>query len=302
MVSEQAQPFSVERRDSHWIISFQAMSCPCEVLIRTNEEDESEVKRMASLSYAEAKRIEQKFSRYRDGNILYAINRSNGAVVTVDDETAELLRYAGQCWELSDGLFDITSGNLRRAWQFDGQIAYPDKDLIAELVQTVGWEKVEFTGNSFRLRPGMEIDLGGIGKEYAADKVAQMLFESTKLSLMVNFGGDIRACAPEAERCSWEVGIENPILGNRPIGVIELVRGAVTTSGDAHRCCFVNGQRLGHILNPRTGWPVVDAPRSVTVLGDYCTEAGLISTLALLQGSGAEEFLEAQGVTYHCIR
>jgi thiamine biosynthesis lipoprotein len=302
MVSDQVQPFSLKRRESHWVASFQAMSCPCEVLIRASEADESEVARAASLAFSEAARIEKKFSRYLSNNIVYAINHSEGLPIALDDETYQLLSYAGQCWELSDGLFDVTSGILRRAWKFDGQPAHPDQSLISELVKNVGWEKVELTDHSIRLRHGMEIDLGGIGKEYAADRVAQMLFESTRLPLMVNFGGDIRACAPDTERVSWDVGIEDPSQVDQPIGVIELLRGAVTSSGDSHRCCFVDGRRLGHILNPRTGWPVVDSPRSVTVLGDYCTEAGLISTLALLHGADAEEFLEAQGVTYHCIR
>ncbi|HQL23375.1 MAG TPA: FAD:protein FMN transferase, partial [candidate division Zixibacteria bacterium] len=65
---------------------------------------------------------------------------------------------------------------------------------------------------------------------------------------------------------------------------------------------LVEGVRLGHILNPRTGWPVADAPRSVTVLGDYCVEAGFLATLAMLHGRAAEDFLAGEKVPYHCIR
>jgi len=84
--------------------------------------------------------------------------------------------------------------------------------------------------------------------------------------------------------------------------VLELERGALATSGDARRFLQKDGIRYGHILNPRTGWPVRDAPRSVTVAASSCTEAGLLSTLALLHGADAEVFLEQQGVGHWLLR
>lgn len=257
---------------------------------------------LASLAFSETTRIEQKFSRYRADNIVHAINHGDGSPVAVDEETAHLLTYAGQCYDLSGGLFDITSGVLRRAWKFDGRVVHPDQRLIDTLRELVGWTKVRYDGASITLLAGMEIDFGGIGKEYAVDRVAQLVFGASGRPVMVNFGGDIRACSAETDPHTWDVGIEDPLRHDRPLGLIALSRGAVTTSGDAHRCCYVDGQRLGHILDPRTGWPAADAPQSVTVLGEYCTEAGLLSTLAILQGANAESFLSAQGVVYHCVR
>ncbi|MFH2057201.1 MAG: FAD:protein FMN transferase, partial [bacterium] len=204
--------------------------------------------------------------------------------------------------QLSKGKFDITSGVLRRAWQFKGQPVKPDEKLIAELLELVGWEKVELEDKSIRLRPGMEIDLGGVGKEYAVDRVADQVHALTKQPLLVNFGGDIRAIGRNPEGGPWKIGIEKPTKLGSALGVVELVDGAVATSGDAQRFCYVNGKRLGHILDPLTGWPVRDAPRSVTVVAANCLEAGLLATLAMLQGANAESFLEEVGVKHHCVR
>jgi thiamine biosynthesis lipoprotein len=300
MTFEKHQEPRVVQTDSHWVISFDAMASPCEVLVRCAKA--SEARSISSLASAETWRIEHKFSRYRDDNIIHAINHSVGEPVSLDDETLGLLHYAAQCHELSDGLFDITSGVLRKAWTFSGREVEPDQKLISSLLELVGWNKVKLCDHSVTLLPGMEIDLGGLGKEYAVDRIAQQLFEGFNIPVMVNFGGDIRTLSPDPEDIPWKIGIENPDQDEQAIGLFELRSGAVATSGISHRHCFVNGVRLGHILDPRTGWPVADPPRSVTVAADYCLEAGLMTTLAMLHGKDAELFLDAQDVVYHCIR
>jgi thiamine biosynthesis lipoprotein len=300
MTSKTELGYNVRRAESHWMISFSAMASPCEILARCK--DESEAERLASLSFSETRRIEQKFSRYRDDNIVYTINHSKGASIEADAELARLLTYADQCYRLSEGLFDITSGVLRKAWKFDGSELKPDSKLIDSLKSRVGWDKVQWNGSTLRLQPGMEIDLGGVGKEYAVDVVAEMLFQAAGCSLMVNFGGDIRARCADDEPTPWVVGIEDPEREDSAVGQLELINGGVATSGDARRFCLVDGVRMGHILNPLTGWPVADAPRSVTVLGNFCVEAGFLATLAMLHGPDAESFLKLQETTYHCIR
>jgi thiamine biosynthesis lipoprotein len=299
MTSKTAQ-YTIEFKESYWAIAFQAMASPCEILVRCN--DKSEAEHLASLALSETRRIEHTYSRYRDDNIVCRINHSDGNPVTVNNELARLLDYADQCYRLSDGLFDITSGILRKAWKFDGSSVTPDKALIESLRERVGWDKVSWDGHNLRLQPGQEIDLGGLGKEYAVDRVAEMLFQTYGVSLMVNFGGDIRAIAAENQRAPWIVGIENPRLQNDAVGQIELINGGIATSGDLHRFCYIDGVRMGHILNPRTGWPVADAPRSVTVLADSSVEAGFLATLTMLQGANAELFLKEQQISGHCIR
>jgi thiamine biosynthesis lipoprotein len=300
MIFKTERPFELRKGDLHWIASFNAMASPCEILLRC--ESKSEADQLASLAVSEAYRIERTYSRYRDDNIIHAINNNNGALIDVDEELARLLDYAGQCYKLSDGLFDITSGVLRKAWRFDGKDFTPDGGLIKSLLEIVGWDKVQWDGRALRLRPGMQIDLGGIGKEYAADRVAELLFQTSEISLLVNFGGDIRAIACGPDTPPWIVGIENPDRSNGAVGEINLTNGGVATSGDLNRFCLVNGVRMGHILNPKSGWPVTGAPRNVTVLGDYCVEAGFLATMAILNGVEAEKFLKSQNAKGHCIR
>jgi thiamine biosynthesis lipoprotein len=300
LISKTGDRFALTRRDDCWTISFSAMASPCEIHLYCTAKREAE--RSASLSLSETRRIEQKFSRYRTDNIIHAINNSDGQPVKLDDETSRLLQYADQCYHLSEHLFDITSGVLRKAWTFDGREADVDEARIASLLDLVGWDKVLLNGDTVTLRPGMELDLGGIGKEYAVDRVAQMIFADNPVPLMVNFGGDIRTICPTDQPRTWTIGIERPEEEESAVGEIELISGAVATSGDARRFCLYQGHRLGHILNPLTGWPVSGAPRSVTVIADTCVEAGFLSTLAMLQGDSAEGFLEAQQVTFHCIR
>lgn len=300
MASSSTAEYRVRDAETHWLITFTAMAGPCEILVRCDTA--SEAGQLASLAYVETRRIERKFSRYLEDNVVYAINHSDGARVAIDEETLRLLRYAGQCYELSEGRFDITSGVLRKAWTFDGRAIIPEEKKIAALRENVGWHRVQLDDDSVRLPGGMEIDLGGIGKEYAVDRVADLLAPVGRDAVLVNFGGDIRAIAGAEDSRPWTIGIEKPDRERSAVGQVEIAEGGLATSGDSRRFCVVDGKRLGHILDPRTGWPVVDAPRSVTVIAENCTAAGFLSTMAMLYGPDAEAFLEAQHVTYHCIR
>jgi thiamine biosynthesis lipoprotein len=143
----------------------------------------------------------------------------------------------------------------------------------------------------------MELDFGGIGKEYAVDRAFELLAARCTAPFLINFGGDLRTNRAPAQS-PWRVGIERPDTEREATLLLDLQRGALATSGDSRRFLMKNGIRYGHILDPRTGWPVRDAPRSVTVAASSCTEAGQLSTLALLHGALAREFLDQQGVRY----
>jgi FAD:protein FMN transferase len=97
----------------------------------------------------------------------------------------------------------------------------------------------------------------------------------------------------------WVVGVDDPAhTGRAALYRVELTRGGLATSGDARRYVMWQGRRLGHILDPRTGWPVEGAPAAITVLGPTCLEAGTLATLAYLRGAGARPFLEEQGARF----
>jgi len=278
-----------------WRARFTAMACPCEVLIDTREEM---VARHAAISVSEeAWRVERKFSRYLTDNIVWAINTALGRKIEVDNETARLLDFSVSLYQASNGLFDITSGVLREVWQFDGSDRLPDATAVRNVLKLVGWQRVRWSAPLLQMPTGMEIDFGGIGKEYAVDRASQLGSVAGGVPLLVNFGGDIAATGPRTDGSAWKVAIES-VGPNQPTPMIELKRGGVTTSGDARRYLLKDAVRYGHILDPRTGWPVRDAPRSVTVLEANCTQAGVLSTLAILQGRGAEKFLRKHKVTY----
>lgn len=279
---------------------FKAMGSPCEVWI--DDADTELATRLGQIAQAEAERIEAKYSRYRPESLLSRINLSDGAPVTVDPETAGLLDYAAQCHRLSGGLFDITSGVLRRIWRFNGLDPAPSAAQVRALLPLIGWDKVDWRSPRIALPRGMEIDFGGLGKEYAVDCALLKIRQQSKVPVLVNFGGDLRVSGPRTGGLRWAVGVEAGDDGAGSGAVIEIAEGALTTSGDTRRFLIRNGVRYGHILNPRTGWPVKDPPRTVTVAAATCMEAGLLSTLAMLQGRGAEAFLKREGLKAWWVR
>lgn len=288
---------SLERAGDRYVGRFTAMASPCEVLVDTD--DRSSAETALRIAKDEALRIEAKFSRYRRDNIVHRINHAQGGPVTVDEETAGLLDYAATCHELSGGRFDITSGVLRRVWTFDGSDRVPTEAAIADALRLVGWNRIAWKDRILTMPAGMEIDLGAIGKEYAVDRAAALVAEAVRDPFLVNFGGDLVASGSRRGKRPWGVGIDDPRRpGESALYRIELHQGGLATSGDARRFVLHRGKRLGHILDPRTGWPVEDPPRSVTVLTATCLESGTLSTLAYLHGPGAREFLLQQGVQF----
>lgn len=289
------QPVKLERQQDNWHGTFRAMASPCEVLIEADGRDEAE--RILEQVAAEAWRVEHKFSRYRDDNITHRINTSNGKTIEVDDETARLLDFSDQLYQMSDGMFDVTSGILRKAWRFDQSDNIPDQHQINELLPIIGWSKVSWKKPELKLLPNMEIDLGGIGKEYAVDRCVLLVREISEASVLINLGGDIAVTGERKDGTQWTIGRITSDPG-APVGVIKLKLGALATSGDEHRYLEKNGKRYCHVLNPKTGWPVEDPPHTVSVAAPTCIEAGMLSTLALLHGKDAEAFLKAQEVPY----
>ena len=288
------------RSATDYVFSFRAMASPCEVL--TDSADAGLARLLGEIAEAEAARIEAKYSRYRSDSALSKINTSNGAPVEVDEETAALLDYAADCHKLSGGRFDVTSGVLRRAWRFDGSDNVPSLAEVDAILPLVGWSKVSWRRPCLTLPVGMEIDFGGLGKEYAVDAAIQKIRAASDAPALVNFGGDLRVTGPRVGGARWRVGIEAVDPGSAVEGVLEVAEGALTTSGDARRYLLKDGVRYCHILDPRTGWPVKHPPRSVTVAAPTCLEAGILSTLAMLHGRGAERFLKREGLQAWWVR
>ncbi len=278
---------------------FQAMASPCVVLV--DSADAESGARAAEAAKQEALRIEAKYSRYRP-SVVTTINQSGGREVELDAESADLIDYAVTCYQLSDGLFDITSGALRRVWRFDGASAPPAPAEVQQVLQFVGWHRVSWVRPMLTLPAGMEIDLGGIGKEYAVDRALLLAGAQAQAPLLVNFGGDLRVSGPRRDGSPWHVAIADVDEAGATSGLLDLSQGALATSGDTYRYVKHQGVRYGHVLDPRSGWPITGAPRSVTVHAPTCTEAGLLAKLALLRGENAEAFLREEQVRAWCVR
>jgi thiamine biosynthesis lipoprotein len=290
----------VVRIDDAFLGRFMAFGGPCDVLIDTDDRAEAET--AITVVQREASRIEHAFSRYRTDNIVHRINHAEGASIIVDEETALLLDYAATCHEVSGGLFDITSGVLRRAWTFDGGDRVPSREALARLLPLVGWHRARWQRPRLTLPAGTQIDFGGIGKEYAVDRAAAQIGNATPRAALVNFGGDLYATGLRRRDRPWSVGLDDPARsGEATLDRFELERGGMATSGDARRFVMHEGRRLGHILNPRTGWPIEGAPRSITVVGPTCLEAGTLATLAYLQGPNARAFLTEHGAEFRIV-
>ena len=280
---------------------FAAMASPCEIRVLGVAPEAAHV--AIALAIAEVRRIEHKYSRYRADSVISQINAAAGSKhsIAVDSETQQLIEFAAQLFEASNGLFDCTSGVLRRVWDFRSQ-RLPEQTSIDALLPLIGWHQVRWDGERVALtRQGMELDFGGFGKEYAVDRAAAVLASAGVEQALVNLGGDVRVIGSHADGVPWQIGIREPRPPeNAPdqcFATIPVTHGAIATSGDYERFIEVDSKRYCHVLNPRTGWPVTTW-RSVSVVGTLCVQAGALSTIAMLKGEGAQAFLDAEGVSY----
>ncbi len=277
--------------------AFKAMGTPCEIQLFAR--NEAEAKSASDAVMADVQRLEALYSRYKNDSFLSEINRvaALAGSIRVDDETASLLDYALACYEQSDGLFDITSGILRHAWKF-GEGKLPETGFIDSLLDKVGWHKVAWRRPllSFSV-PGMEIDFGGVVKEYAVDRAATLCFTHGIRHGVINLGGDIKVVGPRADGSPWRVGIRHPRNQSGLLDTLLLYDGALASSGDYERCIIANGVRYGHVLNPKTGWPVKHLA-AVSVLGDFCVVAGSASTIAMLKEDRGPDWLTDLGLPH----
>ncbi len=275
---------------------FRAMACENE--LRIYAADAHTGRRAIEAAVAEVRRIETTYSRYREDSVVTRINRaSGGAPIAVDAETALLLNHGAACHALSQGLFDLTSGVLRRVWDFKSGIP-PRPEALAGVMPLIGWDKVEWDGSGIRLKKlGMEIDFGGIGKEYAVDRAAATLHALGIEHGIVNLGGDLRVLGPHPDGSPWQIHILNPRETTRFVATIGLLQGSLATSGDYQRFFDYQGRRYCHILNPLTGQPAGHW-QSATTISNLCLDAGSISTIAMLLEDRAIDFLTARGERY----
>ena len=275
---------------------FRAMGSACEVVLASSSDKDAQ--RLAQMAISEVIRIERKYSRYTADSVVSHVNQQAGvAPVACDDETWALLQYAAKLHEQSGGMFDITSGVLRQVWNFQLAVL-PVQEKVTAVLAKVGWHKVLLQNQSVFLPDiGMEIDLGGFGKEYAADRAAQVLQAQGVKSGHVNLAGDMRFLGPKPTGEPWMIGIQDPRHSSQVIATLPMMQGGLATSGDYERYFELGGQRYCHVINPLTGWPVTYW-RSVSVTAPATVVAGCTSTMAMLMEERGLAFLQATGFDF----
>jgi thiamine biosynthesis lipoprotein len=276
---------------------FRAMGSPCELHLYAGSKLRADA--MARDALGEVARLERKYSRYRDDSVATRINRSagSGRAVSVDPETAALLDYAAVSFAQSGNLFDVTSGVLRRVWNFKtGRV--PEQAEIDALRPCIGWQKIHWERPRIALPiRGMEIDFGGYVKEYAADRVAELCRRRGTAHGLVDLGGDLSVIGPHPDGEPWRIGVRHPRWAEAAMASISLAGGAIASSGDYERSMVVDGVRYSHLLDPRTGWPVEGGLAAVSVVASHCLIAGTASTIAMLKGAvDGVAWLEALGL------
>ena len=261
--------------------TFKVMGGPAELQLYLQNNDSA----VFQLAEDEARRLEKKYSRYLDNSVTSEINACAGKPdgIDLDSETTALLNYADIAWQQSDGLFDITSGVLRKAWDFKSN-QLPEQKQLTELLAHVGWSKLNWNPPHLTLPSNMELDFGGIVKEYAADAMTAILRNAGVQHGLVDLAGDIGIIGPHPDGTPWKIGIRNPGKTQTAIATLDAYNGGIASSGNYERFMVVNGIRYCHILNPKTGWPV-HGVAAASVHASTCMVAGTATTTAMLLGA-----------------
>lgn len=239
---------------------------------------------------AEVERLENLFSRFRPESEISRINRTAGKrKQPVSSETFEVLSRAVQFSRCCPGYLDITISPLVDVWKIGRNAqAVPDETAIHEKLHLVNFRDIILNPEKQTAglrRIGQSIDLGGIGKGYAADKVLDVYKTFDIHSAYSNLGGNVVTLGTKPDGSSWKIGIQHPRMEDRLIGAVASVGQSAVTSGDYQRYISgVDGKRYHHILSPRTGYPSESGLLSVTIVTDDSMTADALSTMVFIAG------------------
>ena len=237
-------------------------------------------------------RLEQQLTVYRDTSEVSRLNRlAPRAAVPVEQGLFGLLALAARISEETEGAFDVTAGALIKAWGFyRGPRRVPSAPEVADALLRVGMRHVVLdpVGRTVRyLRPGVEINLGSIGKGYALDRVAGLLRDEWGLPAGLLHGGHSSVYAlgtPPGDPRGWTVGIRHPWDPGRRLALVWLRDRALGTSAATFQHLEHDGRKLGHILDPRTGWPA-EGVASASVVAPTAAEADALATAFFILGA-----------------
>ena len=289
--------------DGVFQLGFRAMGTQCQIHFRASSVRVAEVCRDEMLRWVRA--FEAKFSRFQPDSVITLINaQAGGDWVKIDEETEKLIQLGETVFFLSEGLLDATSLPLTRLWKRAGDTnTFPEPGSVERTVEElVGWSKVERRPGELRLPvEGMALDLGGYGKEYAVDRAAEIAARHGVEHVLVDFGRDVFAAGSPPDLPYWVIGLEDAFAPAETRGRLALSDKGVASSGNYRRFFEIDGEQYGHLINPRTGYPVESNLGAVTCVADTCLRAGIAATTTCLLGGDEGEtwlrrFPDVEGV------
>ncbi|MBC8551388.1 MAG: FAD:protein FMN transferase [Candidatus Brocadiales bacterium] len=249
--------------------------------------------------FQEINRLDYLMSNYKKESVLSELNKNASTEpAECNTELASVIEQSLQYSEITDGAFDITIGPLMKKWGFfkkEGRI--PGKEELEPILESVSYKNIIIEEKAikslskdlgtvktvFFKNPGTQIDLGGIGKGYAVDRVTSVLKQNGISSALINFAGNIYTFGTPPGKDSWVIGLQHPRESEGLLGTFEIKDKAVSTSGDYEKFFTIEGKRYSHIIDPRTGKPV-EGIVSVTIVTDNATRADALSTGVFVLG------------------
>ena len=214
------------------------------------------------------------------------INSAKGNWTSVSNETLELIKKGIEFGNISNGLFDITIGEVSQLWDFKDGNNLPDPATINEKISNVSYKNIEIDGNNVRLsNPNAKLDLGGIAKGYIADKLKEYLLSQNIDSALINLGGNVLLVGSKLDGSNFRIGIQKPFEeSGETILVVNTHDKSIVTSGTYERYFYKDNKLYHHILDTHTGYPVENDLCSVTIISDSSMMGDGLSTTAFLMG------------------
>ena len=269
------------------------------VSVTLYESDDDKIDDIFSYIYS----LDSMISRYNEKSYIAMINSNAGiSPVTVPDEVYGLVKVSLEMAKETDGLFNPAIGPLSSLWGFGTEDArVPSSDEIKGVLPLLDWRKIKLSDDDnsvFLENEGMAIDLGAVGKGWAADMIDSYLDELGVEHALVNLGGNVLLHGGKADGSAWRVGIRDPENLSSSYASVAIEDGTVITSGGYQRYIEKDGEVYHHILNPETGYPFQTDILSATVIGDSGTLSDMLSTVIFASGSDkAEEIADKHDVS-----
>lgn len=286
MLCERLMSIPWHTRDPYYHLKFSALGTLNELIFSASSASTAEAFKQKAFSWLA--RFEARYSRFIESSLISRINREAGnETIPLDAEGDEIFSLCDWFHWRSHGVLDPTAGPLIELWGYNRQrTSLPSKTEIDQCRQRVGWSSVERHKDSIRLpTQAMRLDLGGMGKEYAVDRLYDIAEKSGIDNILIDLGHDLRVKGEPPEKGPWRIGLEHPEHPGECWGGVKIGKGAICCSGGYQRFFEWDGHRYGHIIDPRTGYPIENGVNAVWVIAPTCSEAGFLSTTAFVLGA-----------------